>query len=99
MEGALEAAVDDDIRSIADDETFKKVQKHLPGKTGGYFYVNVEAIWRIVYENMSEWEREDFDQTVRPFLEPIKAIGSAASPTDLKKGLGQGTLFIYIPGE
>ncbi len=99
MEGALGVAVDDDIRSIADDETFKRVQRHLPPKTGGYFYVNVEAIWQLVYENMPGWEQEDFDETVRPFLEPIKAIGSAASPTDPRKGLGQGTLFIYIPGE
>jgi hypothetical protein len=99
MEGALEVAVDDDILSITDDETFKKVQKHLPSETGGYFYVNVEAIWRLAYESMSDWGREDFDEMVRPFLGPIKAIGVAAPPPDLEKGVGLGTLFIYIPGE
>ena len=99
MEGGLEVAVDDDILSIANDETFKKVQKHLPSKTGGYSYVNVEAIWRLAYESMSGWEREDFDETVRPFLGPIKAIGVAAPPTAPQKGVGLGTLFIYIAGE
>ena len=99
MEDALEVAIDDDTRAIADDGTFRRVQKHLPSKTGGYFYVNVEAIWRLAYKSMSGWEREDFDETVRPFLEPIKAIGIAAPPTDPEKGIGQGTLFIYIPGE
>lgn len=99
MEDGLEAAVDDDTRPIADDINFKKVQKHLPDKTSGYFYVNVEAAWRLTYESMGAWERQDFDETVRPFLEPIKAIGVAASPTDTEKGIGQSSLFIYIPGE
>ncbi len=98
-EDALEAAVDGDTKSIADDKTFKKVQQHLPGKTGGYFYLNVEAAWRLAYRNMSGWERQDFNETVRPFLEPIKAIGVGASPTDIENGIGQSTLFIYIPGE
>ena len=99
MEGALEAAADDDMQSIADDETFKKVQEHLPSNTSGYSYVNVEAIWRLAYESMSGWDREDFDEMVRPFLGPIKAIGMAAPPTDPRKGVVQGALFIYIPGE
>jgi hypothetical protein len=95
-EDALEAAVDDDIRSIADDETFKRVQKHLPSKTGGYFYVNIEAIWRLAYNSMSEYDKEAFNEEIRPFLGPIRAIGVAASPPDPEKGIGQSTLFIYI---
>ena len=98
-EDALESAVDDDMKSIADDKTFKKVQEHLPSRTSGYFYLNVEAAWQLAYRNMAEWERQDFDEAVRPFLEPIKAIGMAASPFDIEKGVGQSTLFIYIPGD
>lgn len=98
-EDALEKAIDDDIQSIADDETFKTVRKHLPRRTGGYFYVNVEATWRLAYKNMSDWDQDNFDENVRPFLEPIKAIGIAAPPTDPEKGISQGTLFLYIPGE
>lgn len=93
-EDALEDAVDDDMRSIADDETFKKVQKHLPSKPGGYFYVNVEAVWQLASRSMSEYEQQEYG----PFLEPIEAIGIAASPTDPKKGIIQGTIFLYIPG-
>lgn len=94
-EDGLEEAVDEDIDAIADDDTFKAVQKHLPRKTGGYFYVNVEAVWRLASKSMSEYDREEYE----PFLEPIKAIGIAAPPTDARKGVSQGTIFLYIPGE
>jgi len=98
-EDALEEATNDDIRSITADETFKKVQKHLPGKTGGCVYVNVEAVWRLAYRSMSDYDKENFNEEIRPFLEPIVAIGMGAPPTDPEKGISQGTLFIYIPGE
>ena len=98
-EDALEEATNDDIRSITADETFKKVQKHLPSETGGCVYVNVEAVWRLAYRSMSDYDKENFNEEIRPFLEPIVAIGMGAPPTDPKKGVSQGTLFIYIPGE
>jgi hypothetical protein len=98
-EDALAAAAGDDIGPIVADETFKKVQKHLPSKTGGYLYVNVEAALRLAYKNMPDMERKEFDESARPFLEPIKAMGVAAPPADAKKGVSLGTLFLYIPGE
>jgi len=93
------AAAGDDIGPIAADETFKEVQKHLPSKTGGYLYVNLEAALRLAYKNMPDMERKEFDESTRPFLEPIKAMGVAAPPADAKKGVSLGTLFLYIPGE
>jgi hypothetical protein len=98
-EDALEAAADDDVGPIADDETFRKVQRHLPSKTGGYVYINVETALRLAYKNMSDMEQEEFEESARPFLGPIKAMGVAAPPADPKKGVSQGTLFLYIPGE
>jgi len=96
---ALEAAADDDFDSIAGDDTFKKVQKHLPSKVGGYLYVNVKAALGLAYKNMSKQEQEEFDASARPFLEPITALGLAALPTNPRKGISKGTLFLYIPGE
>jgi hypothetical protein len=94
-EDALEQAVADDFRSIAVDETFKKVQAHLPSEAGGYLYSNIEAGWRLAYESMSTWEQQDFDESVRPTVEPFKAIGIAAVPTDPRKGIIQRTIFVY----
>jgi hypothetical protein len=98
-EDALEDAVDDDMRSITQDEAFKKVQGHLPSKTGGYFYLNIEEVLQLVYSNMSDYDQETFDQEYSPYLDPVKAMGIAASPIDVGKGISQGSLFIYIPGE
>ncbi len=95
-EDALELATDE-IESITDDETFKAVQKHLPRKTGGLFYMNFEAVIELVYDNLSDWEQEDFDEYTRPSLEPITAMGMAIHPTDPDKGLAQLTVFLYIP--
>jgi hypothetical protein len=98
-EGALEVAASDDIASIDDHDTFKKVQEHLARKTGGYLYVDIEAALQLAYQSMSDSEREEFDESTRPFLEPIRAMGLAAPPTDPKEGVGQSTLFLYIPEE
>lgn len=97
MEDALAVAVDDSIAPIVNDAVFKQVQSHLPRDTGGYFYVNVEAAWRLAYDTMSDYDKQDFDAQARPFLEPVKAIGMASSVTDPQEGLGRSTVFIYIP--
>jgi hypothetical protein len=96
-EDALEMAVDDSGDPIANDETFEKVRAYLPSNNNGYIYANVEGIWQLVRDNMSEYEQEDFDENSRPFLEPIKAIGMAAGQTDPQQGYVLATLFIYIP--
>jgi len=96
-EEGLETAVDSDITPITDDETFKKVRAQLPSNNAGYFYVNVENVWHLIYDSMPEYGREDFDAETRPYLEPIKAIGAAGAQADPRQGYVGGTLFIYIP--
>ncbi len=97
LEGGLEAAVDDSIEPIANDEMFKSVIAHLPSSNRGYFYSNVEVIWQLIYENVSDYDKEYYDDEVTPFVEPIKAVGVAGSVTDPQEGFSRGTLFIYIP--
>ena len=96
-EDALEQAVADDVKPIADDEVFKVVKGRLPSQTSSYIYINVEAGRRLLYKSLDEWDREDFDETVGPFLKPVVALGMAASPVDKSKGVTRSTLFIYIP--
>ncbi len=97
MRDALEIAVDDGITPVADDETFKRVQSHLPRNNRGYFYLNVAEIWKLVYGSAAESDKGLYDEDVGPFVEPIKAIGFAGSIVDPQDGFGRATIFIYVP--
>lgn len=44
-------------------------------------------------------ETESFDEDVRPFLEPAKALGVGGAAAGLEEGVGKSTLFIYISEE
>lgn len=95
-EDALEAAVSDGD-SIVDSETFQGVQAHMPRDSVMTLYVNVEGIWQLIYDSMSEYEQDSFDESTRPYLEPIKAVAMGAAQGDIRDGCVTATLFIYIP--
>jgi len=96
-ESGLETATNTDVEPITNDEVFQAVRAHLPSDNTGYMYVNVDKTWRLIYDTMSEYDQEYFDEDTRPYLEPIKAIGLAGTKLDPQQGLSQATLFIYIP--
>ena len=96
LEDGLEAAVASDVESIADDDTFRHVQANLPRDSSVYVYLDIEGIWQLVYDNMSEWEQDDFDDNTRPYLEPIKAIGMGGGGSYDDEYIVFST-FIYIP--
>ena len=52
------------------------------------------GVVQLVYDMMDEWERQDFDRSMQPYLESIEAIGAGMSQIDTK-GMARGTLFIY----
>jgi len=97
LEDGLDRVTDDDLTPISADETFKAVQNRLPEKTTGYFYVNVEQILEVVVQTMGDWDRADFEEVAGPYLKPIKAVGLAVPPADVKKGVTQVTVFVYVP--
>ena len=41
--------------------------------------------------------REEYEDTYESFVEPIKAVGLAATPQDMGTGVSSATLFVYIP--
>ncbi len=86
-----------DAKSITGHDSFKAVQKRLPSKATGYLYVNLEEVMSVVLDTMSEYERRDYEDYTEPFIEPIKAIGLAAEPMDMGKGIAHTTFFVYIP--
>jgi len=95
-EDGLAQAVGDE-GSVTRNDYFKAIQKRLPSKTTGYFFVNLEEVMNVAVGAMSDWEREDYEEYVEPLIEPIKAIGLAGEPMDMGKGIAHSTLFIYIP--
>ena len=96
MEEALAISIDEDINPISKDETFQAVADYLPSKNGGYFYINIENVWQLAYENMGEYDREAFEEFL-PYLEPLKAMGLAGEVIDPQDGIGKATIFFYIP--
>jgi hypothetical protein len=95
-EDGLESAVDD-FDPITKSDNFKAVKKRLPRKNVGYFYANVEEILELAVDSMDDWSREEYEETYESFVEPIKAVGLAATPQDMGTGVSSATLFVYIP--
>ncbi len=96
-EEALETATGEIVAPIAGEATFQRVRTHLPDSVTNYVYVDAGRVWQLIYETMSPWDQENFDQEMRPFLEPIEAIGIASPPADLDRGISRGSIYIYIP--
>lgn len=97
FEDSLEEVASRDLEPISSDPTFRAVQKHLPRGTSGYYYVNVENVLDVVTDAMDDWSRDDYEDFVAPWVEPIKALGFAGAAADTKRGLLHATLFVYIP--
>ena len=91
----LRAAMKGWNEPLSDDETFRAAAKALPGRATSYLYVDVDGVVRLVYGQMGAGEKADFDENVRPYLEPLRAISVGAEPTD-KEGMTKGTVFLTI---
>ena len=97
-ERMLAAAVDAGDAPLSADPVFRQAIAPLPSKNNGYFYLDVEQGMYVLYRTMSDWEKEDFDENARPYLEPIKAIAAAVQQPS-KEGMVSGTLFICLKAE
>ncbi|HXF68412.1 MAG TPA: DUF3352 domain-containing protein [Thermoflexus sp.] len=85
-------------RAIQRNPRFQQVLRHLPGRSNGLVFVDTQRFWDLIEDLIPPSQREGFEQDVRPFLEPIKGIGSAseASPGSTVQ---RGVFFIYIVPE
>ncbi len=80
---------------LSKDPPSNKAGGPLPGKNGGYFYLDVEQSWEIIYDALSPYAKEQSDRNGRPFLNPIRAV-ALATRQSAKGETRQGTLFIYV---
>lgn len=91
---ALKVAFSATNDSIANSLHFKSVSDRLPKENYGYFYVDLDAVKRLVEREMSEFEREEYESNVRPFTEPLRAFGLASSRP--KDDVQTATLFLLV---
>jgi len=91
----LQAAVRSGGRSLADNDIFRAAIRPFSGRSTSYLFVDVDALVRLLYDTMDSAAKADFDDGVRPYLEPLRAISTGVEPTD-KEGMTRGTLFLTI---
>ncbi|MFN3928257.1 MAG: DUF3352 domain-containing protein, partial [Thermoflexus sp.] len=85
-------------RAIRENPRFQQVLRHLPGHRSGLLFVDAQGLWDLIGDLIPPSEREGFEQDVRPFLEPIKGIGSASEASS-GSAVQRGVFFIYIVPE
>ncbi len=81
----LQAAVQGGDRTLSDNEIFRAAVKPLPDRATGYLFVDVDEAVRLIYEALGPAEKADFDENIRSYLEPFRAI-SAGVGADGQRG-------------
>jgi hypothetical protein len=81
---------------LANSANFKAVQSRLPTSNYGYVYADLDQAQRVIESQLSDFEKEDYQKKVRPFLEPMHALGASASTAGVDQGMAKGTFFILI---
>lgn len=96
QEDALNKLVSASENPLSGSANFKAVQSRLPGTNYGYVYADLDQVRQLVETQMGDFEREDYQKKVRPFLEPMHAFGASASTAGVEQGLSKGVFFILI---
>ncbi|MBN1991201.1 MAG: DUF3352 domain-containing protein [Anaerolineae bacterium] len=96
LEDSIKAVASASQNSLTASSNFKAIQNRLPGKNNGYLYADLDQIQRLIEDQLSDYEREDYEKNVRPFITPIHAIGVASSAEGLEQGVSKGVFFILI---
>jgi Protein of unknown function (DUF3352) len=97
QEDALTAGFDAASDPVTNNAHFKAVSSHLPAKNSGYFYVDIDAA-RTLVENTPSLglDSSSYAQEVKPFIEPLRAFGSASDAGSSQNGVIKGTMFLLI---
>jgi hypothetical protein len=79
---------------LADSKLFQTAVKPLPGHNHGYVYVDVQQSVRTFNQTLDDYDKEEFNATIRPYIESIRAISMATEPMD-ENGVLHGVLFVH----
>jgi hypothetical protein len=72
------------------------VRNHLPGSNYGYFYADIDQVQSLIEEQLSDFEREEYEKNGRPFIDPLRAMGFATNTGGLEQGVSKGAFFFLI---
>jgi hypothetical protein len=96
QEDAIKRLVSAGENSLSNSANFKAVQSRLPNSNYGYVYADLDQAQRLIEAQMSDFEQENYQKNIRPFLEPMHAFGASASTVGVDQGLSRGVFFILI---
>lgn len=82
--------------SLATSPNFMAVQERLPSSNYGYFYIDLDRFQTLMESQLSEFDREEYEQNVRPFLDPVRAVGASAEVAAADSGMTKGRFFFLI---
>lgn len=93
---AIEVVTSASQNPLANSNNFKAVQNRLPTQNYGYFYADIDRARQLIEKEMDDYDREEYEKNVRPFLEPAHALGVAANNEGVGQGISKGVFFILI---
>jgi len=96
QEDALKAGFAAADNPVANSAHFKAVSGHLPAKNSGYFYVDIDAVRTLIETPSLGLSNESYANEVKPFIEPLRALGSASDASSSQSGVMKGTMFLLI---
>ncbi len=96
QEDALTAGFDAASNPVANSAHFKAVSSRLPSKNYGYFYVDIDAVRTLIETPSLGLSNESYANEVKPFIEPLRAFGSASDAGSSQNGVMKGTMFLLI---
>ena len=50
----------------------------------------------MVEKELDDYDREEYEKNVHPFVKPIHAVGAASSAEGAEQGVSKGAFFILI---
>lgn len=89
----VELAVEGRASPLSDCRLFQTAVRHLPGKLRGHAYVDVERALTTIYRTMDDFDRGEFNEQIRPYVESIRAVSMGTKPMN-NKGVLEGALFV-----
>ncbi|MBE7552760.1 MAG: DUF3352 domain-containing protein [Anaerolineales bacterium] len=95
-EDAVKLLASSNENPLSGSANFKAVQSRLPGSNYGYVYADLDQVQQVIEDQLSDFEKEDYQKKVRPFLEPMHALGASASTVGVEQGMSKGAFFVLI---
>lgn len=90
----LHLAAEAEDFALAENRLFQAAMNPLPADSRGYVYVDVQQSIRTISKALDDEYKDEFNATIRPYIESICAISMATEPMD-ENGVLRGVLFVH----